>query len=74
MAEERIYDVLVEDIRDVSESGLNVRHRDVDAGVEDLAASIEKRGLLQPIILRGRLGKPPYDLVVGQRRLLAHAS
>jgi ParB family chromosome partitioning protein len=37
-----------------------------------LAASIEKHGLLQPVVLMGKYGKPPYELISGQRRLLAH--
>ena len=68
----RIYPVPIKDIREVRESGLNVRHTGVDVGVEDLARSIAKHGLLQPIVLRGKFGNPPYDLIVGQRRLLAH--
>lgn len=77
MAEEKIskvplYKVPLGDIRDVEESGLNVRHRDIDVGIENLAKSIQKHGQLQPIILRGTPGKPPYDLIIGQRRLRAH--
>ncbi|UCG94434.1 MAG: ParB/RepB/Spo0J family partition protein [Candidatus Aerophobus sp.] len=72
MANEVIHEVPIKDIRAVKESGLNVRHRDVDIGVEDLARSIQRHGLLQPIVLRGRFRHPPYDLIVGQRRLLAH--
>lgn len=53
-------------------SNLNVRTTDKEAGVDELAMSIEKYGLLQPIILKGEFGKPPYDLVVGQRRYRAH--
>ncbi len=40
--------------------------------LEELAASIEQNGLLQPIVLRGIYEKPPYDVVVGKRRFLAH--
>ncbi len=72
MAEEKIYNVLTKNIRDVAKSGLNVRHRDVDVDVEGLAKSIDRHGLLQPIVLRGKFGHPTYDLIVGQRRLLAH--
>ncbi len=67
-----IYSVPIRDIKDVAESGLNVRQRKVNTGIEDLAKSISRHGLLQPIVLRGTYGKPLYDLVVGQRRLLAH--
>jgi ParB family transcriptional regulator, chromosome partitioning protein len=40
--------------------------------LEELAASIETNGLMQPIVLRGVEGNPPYDVVVGKRRFLAH--
>jgi len=72
MAEERIYEVPLKDIKDTAKTGLNVRRTDRDVGVEDLAKSIEKHGLLQPIILRGEFGSPPYDLIIGHRRLAAH--
>ena len=38
----------------------------------ELAISIEVNGLMQPIVLRGTYGSPPYDVIVGQRRFLAH--
>lgn len=72
MAEEKIYEVSLKHIRDVARTGLNVRRTDRDAGVEDLAKSIRKHKLLQPILLRGEFGKPPYDLIAGHRRLSAH--
>lgn len=72
MAEEKIYDVPIKDIRDFAKTGLNVRRTDRDAGVKDLAKSIKKHGLLQPILLRGEFGNPPYELIVGHRRLAAH--
>lgn len=72
MAEEKIYDVPIKHIRDVAKTGLNVRRTDRDAGVDDLAKSIKKHGLLQPIVLRGEFGKPQYDLISGHRRLSAH--
>jgi ParB family transcriptional regulator, chromosome partitioning protein len=40
--------------------------------LEELAASIATNGLMQPIVLRGIEGSPPYDVVVGKRRFLAH--
>ncbi len=40
-----------------------------DSSLEDLAASIREKGLLQPIIVRA-VGKG-YELISGQRRLLA---
>jgi ParB/RepB/Spo0J family partition protein len=66
---DKIHEIPLKDIR---EGNLNVRTTDKEAGVDDLAASIKKYGLLQPIILKGEFGKPPYDLVVGQRRYRAH--
>jgi ParB/RepB/Spo0J family partition protein len=72
MAEEKIYEVSLKHIRDVARTGLNVRRTDRDSGVEDLAKSIRKHKLLQPIILRGEFGQPPYDLIAGHRRLAAH--
>lgn len=72
MPDEMIYDVPIKDIRDPVKNGLNVRQTDRDVGVEDLAESIKKHGQLQPIILRGDFGNPPYDLIAGHRRLAAH--
>lgn len=40
-----------------------------DSSLEDLAASIREKGLLQPIIVRAAGGG--YELISGQRRLLA---
>jgi len=74
MADEIIYNVCIKNIKDVAESGLNVRRRDIEIDIEDLAKSIKRHGLLQPIVLRGKFKHPPYDLIVGQRRLKAHKS
>lgn len=41
-----------------------------DSSINDLAASIKEKGLLNPILVRD-LGDGSYDLVAGQRRLLA---
>jgi ParB family chromosome partitioning protein len=56
--------------------GSNVRS-DLDSpnsqeNLQELAQNIRVNGLLQPIVLRGEFGKPPYDVIVGQRRFLAH--
>ena len=64
-----IYDIPVKDIR---VSDLNVRTSDLKEGIEELAESVEKYGLLQPVVIRGEYGKPPYELIIGQRRLSAH--
>lgn len=72
MAEEIIREVPLKDIRDPAKTGLNVRQTDRDAGVEDLAKSIKKHGLINAIVLRGKFGNPPYELISGHRRLAAH--
>lgn len=41
-----------------------------DAGIEDLANSIKEKGLLNPIIVRGK-EDGNYELIAGQRRFLA---
>lgn len=56
--------------------GSNVRS-DLDSqnsqeNLKELAENIKVNGLLQPIVLRGNFGSPPYDVIVGQRRFLAH--
>ena len=50
----------------------NVRHSDPTRDLDELAASIKKHGLIQPVMLRGKFGNPPYELISGQRRFLAH--
>ena len=69
-AAEKIHEIPLSDIR-ISEE--NVRHEQTDKELDDLANSINRHGLLQPVVLRGdRDDKPPYELVVGQRRFKAH--
>ena len=69
---EPTYLILLNNIIDRPKTGLNVRQTDRDADVEALAKSIKKHGQLQPILLRGEIGKPPYELIAGHRRLAAH--
>lgn len=57
-------------LSDLFLSDSNVRRSDIIADVDDLAKSIEKHGLLQPIVVRPENGK--YRIVVGQRRYLAY--
>ena len=62
------------EISTVGVSSLNTR-KDIDAGTEDaslmdLANSIREQGLLMPIIVRPVQGGQ-YDVIAGQRRLLA---
>ena len=49
----------------------NVRKRDIDVGIEDLAASIKAVGLLQPITAYRDSEKGHYVILAGQRRLNA---
>ena len=68
--------VLEVPMSDVELKGINVR-TDLDTpnsqeSLKELAESIRINGLMQPIILRGEYGKPPYDVIVGQRRYMAH--
>ena len=64
-----IHDVLLSDIK-VSDD--NVRLSDATRDLDELAASIKRHGLLQPVVLMGEYGRPPYKLISGQRRFLAH--
>jgi len=50
----------------------NVRLTDAKKELDELAASIERNGLLHPVVLKGHYGDPPYELISGQRRFLAH--
>lgn len=69
MTEQKIYEI---PIRQITISDGNVRHSEPDKDLDQLAASIRKHGLLQPVVLTGEYGNPPYKLIVGQRRFLAH--
>lgn len=57
---------------DIKVSETNARKTDREAGIDELAESIQEYGLLQPVVLKGKPGNPPYELIVGQRRYLAH--
>ncbi len=65
----QIYDIPLNEIK-ISDD--NVRVSNWSRDLEELAASIKRHGLLQPIVLLGQYGKPPYKLISGQRRYLAH--
>lgn len=63
-------------LAEIKLAGSNVRS-DLDSSnsqenLKELAENIRVNGLLQPILLRGTYGNPPYDVIVGQRRFLAH--
>jgi len=64
-----IYDIPLDKIRI---SDFNVRHEDARKDLDELKGSIIKHGLLQPVVLIGEHGIPPYYLIAGQRRYLAH--
>ena len=65
------------DYRDVSLDDLvigkgQVRVQDPGKGIDDLAASIEKQGLLQPIVICQAREPGKWEILTGQRRFLAH--
>jgi len=71
-----ITNVLEIPLKDIKLQGTNVRS-DLETpnskgNIIELAENIRINGLLQPIVLRGEFGMPPYDVIVGQRRYLAH--
>lgn len=66
---EKIYPIKLGEIKLSHE---NVRLSHATKNLEELAASIKKHGLLQPVVLIGIPGNPPYELISGQRRYLAH--
>lgn len=60
------------ELKDIKLSPFNVRKTEVKTEIVELAESIKIHGLLQPVVLIGEYGKPPYELIVGQRRWEAH--
>ena len=58
-------------LKHIEVSELNVRKTSLKTEIEELAESIKKHGLLQPVVLMGRYGNPPYKLIVGKRRYSA---
>src|SRR5258705_10931199 len=68
---EQIHEIELDDI-EISPD--NVRHNTGNAtkDLDELAESIKLHGLLQPVVLVGEFGRPPYQLIAGQRRFLAH--
>ncbi|MGR3317689.1 MAG: ParB N-terminal domain-containing protein [Candidatus Anammoxibacter sp.] len=69
MSLDQIYEIK---LGDVEISNLNVRHSNAIKDLDELAASIKKHGLLQPVVLLGFYDNLPYKLIAGQRRFLAH--
>jgi len=69
MSTEQIYEI---PLKDIEIDKQNVRDAGTNGELEELADSIKKHGQLQPVMLRGKYGQPPYKLIIGQRRFLAH--
>ena len=61
--------ILLNDL--VIEKG-QVRTQSPGKGIDDLARSIEKQGLLQPIVVCAARDKGKWEILIGQRRFLAH--
>jgi ParB family chromosome partitioning protein len=59
---------------DITPSPHQPRQRIEPEGLASLAASIERHGLLQPIVVRRGEGGSGYELVAGERRLRAFQS
>lgn len=49
-----------------------VRLRDTDKDIDELAESIHKVGLLEPIVVCDGTTEGKYEIITGQRRFLAH--
>jgi ParB family chromosome partitioning protein len=49
-----------------------VRTRDVGKGIDELAESIKINGLLEPILVAPAEQAGKYEIILGQRRFLAH--
>jgi len=60
------------DMSKIDVSDLNVRKHGADQDLDDLADSIRVVGLVQPVVVMRQPGKDRYQLIVGQRRFLAH--
>lgn len=67
MSKPRLENVPVDEIVVSAE---NVRKHGADSDLEELEESIHKNGLLQPVVLV-RVAPGRFDLIIGQRRLLA---
>lgn len=59
-------------LRDLVISKAQVRTRDVAKGIDELAESIRVNGLLEPILVAPPDEKGKYEIILGQRRFLAH--
>ncbi len=61
--------VLTLDVSDIQPSPFQPRRRFAEQQIEELAASIRERGLVQPLVVRKVKGA--YELIAGERRLRA---
>jgi ParB family transcriptional regulator, chromosome partitioning protein len=56
-------------LEDIRPNPRNPRRSFPDAELDELAASIRGKGLIQPVVVRRVAGKPaPYEIVAGERR------
>jgi ParB family chromosome partitioning protein len=69
MPNDRIYSI---PLKEIVISDDNVRQSEPDKDLQELADNIKRHGQLQPVLLIGEYGKPKYQLIIGQRRFLAH--
>ena len=62
-------------LRQLFVSDPNVRHREVNADIDQLAQSMRRYKLQQPIVVQEKGtdsdGLPRYEIIIGQRRFLA---
>lgn len=68
----RVVEVRDIDLGDVVIGKSQVRVRDVGKGIDELAESIRKVGLIEPVTVCHAEEEGKYELVAGQRRFLAH--
>lgn len=64
----------VRDIHDIVPSPLNPRHTFDPERLKELAASIEQKGVIEPLIVRTRPGFGQLEIVAGERRYRAAKS
>jgi ParB family chromosome partitioning protein len=62
-------DILLDQL-DIGQS--QARLHSINRGIEELAESIAKQGLLQPILVAPTDSPERYEILIGQRRFLAH--
>ena len=59
-------------LSDLEISRAQVRLNDVDKDIDELVDSISKVGLLEPILVASQGANGKYEIILGQRRVLAH--